>query len=144
MRLQHKEPIPHSSTDRTVVFETKNVGAIPTEGTNLFLYCMIIAFDVDGTLITFNDKVRRDIVQLLINLSQYHRIIVWSGGGKDYAEMWVRRLFLEDYVTSCHTKPVTDIQKNSFFDGQEKQLTEVIDICFDDECVDLAKVNVKI
>lgn len=72
----------------------------------------IIAFDVDGTLITNNDPDRvhgvasKDevphvpIINMLITFSRFKnvRIIVWSGGGKEYAETWGRRLGLDKYV----------------------------------------------
>ena len=106
---------------------------------------MKIAFDVDGTLVTFKDVPRWDIIELLKTLSKYHTVIVWSGGGKDYAEMWVRKLFLDEFVSSCHTKPIADIKDNFFFDGKEKPLEKgEVDICFDDELVKLCKVNIKI
>lgn len=74
-----------------------------------------IAFDVDGTLITniANHKVHRyigkvygadqpneNIVNLLKILSKFKnvKIVVWSGGGKDYAQMWGTRLMLHSFV----------------------------------------------
>lgn len=73
---------------------------------------VIVAFDVDGTLIRNVTKERtpgvvsNDDVPIVhqINtlqvLSTYKniRIVVWSGGGKDYAAMWGRRLGLDKYV----------------------------------------------
>lgn len=59
-----------------------------------------ILFDVDGTLITYDDKPRFEVLDLLraaqaLGLS----IGVWSGGGKDYAQQWVNRLGLKvDWV----------------------------------------------
>jgi len=93
---------------------------------------MIIAFDVDGTLVTYNDKPRWDIIELVKTLSQYHTVIVWSGGGKDYSEMWIRKLFLEDFVRSGHGKYDDDVKG------------DYVDLCFDDENVDLAKINIKV
>lgn len=73
---------------------------------------VIIAFDVDGTLIK-NAGVDREHgipsnddvpimhqINTLIVLSTYKnvRIVVWSGGGKDYAATWGRRLGLDKYV----------------------------------------------
>lgn len=70
-----------------------------------------VAFDVDGTLITNTGNVHPDvsnekIVELLKILSSFKnvRIVVWSGGGKEYAERWVRLLGLEDYVWKCASK----------------------------------------
>lgn len=73
---------------------------------------IIIAFDVDGTLIKNSEEVREhgkvyndDLpivhqINTLIVLSTYKniRIVIWSGGGKQYAEMWGRRLGLDKYV----------------------------------------------
>lgn len=90
---------------------------------------MIIAFDVDGTLIDLNDKPRRNILDMLKFLSSNNKIIVWSGGGKLYAEMIVRRLGLEKYIFSCCSKIGNDF---------------IPDIAFDDELVNLGKVNIKV
>lgn len=73
---------------------------------------IIIAFDVDGTLIANTGSERRhgvvsseDLpivhqINTLQVLSTYKnvRIVVWSGGGKDYAALWGKRLGLDKYV----------------------------------------------
>lgn len=76
---------------------------------------VIIAFDVDGTLIRnepTSDASRipglvhdNDVpIVYWINTLQVLstcknvRIVVWSGGGKQYAETWGRRLGLDKYV----------------------------------------------
>lgn len=73
---------------------------------------VIIAFDVDGTLIRNEEGNRtpgvpnnNDVpivhqINTLQVLSRYKniRIVVWSGGGKQYAELWGRRLGLDQYV----------------------------------------------
>lgn len=73
---------------------------------------VIFAFDVDGTLIRNVDEDREhgtpangDVpivhqINTLQVLSTYKnvRIVVWSGGGKQYAETWGRRLGLDKYV----------------------------------------------
>lgn len=74
---------------------------------------VIIAFDVDGTLIRntesaerthgtpFNDDVPIvhwiNTLQVLSTCKNV-RIVVWSGGGKQYAETWGRRLGLDSFV----------------------------------------------
>ena len=72
----------------------------------------IVAFDVDGTLITNNDSERVHgvpsndevphvpIINMLATFSRFKnvKIVVWSGGGKEYAETWGRRLGLDKYV----------------------------------------------
>lgn len=93
----------------------------------------VICFDVDGTLITYEDEPRWNIIDMLKTLSEKHKIIVWSGGGKDYAEVWVKRLFLQKYVSEVRMKPL-----------REEDMLEDVDICFDDEDVKLATINVKI
>ena len=72
---------------------------------------IIIAFDVDGTLITNTgnctpDVSNKRIVDLLKILSTFKniRIVVWSGGGKEYAERWVRLLGIEDCVWKVFSK----------------------------------------
>lgn len=72
---------------------------------------VIVAFDVDGTLIRQAEGstpgvVNNDSVPIVhqINtlqvLSTYKniKIVVWSGGGKQYAETWGRRLGLDKFV----------------------------------------------
>lgn len=75
---------------------------------------VIVAFDVDGTLIrntaepgdrTHGTPNNEDVpivhqINTLQVLSTYKniRIVVWSGGGKQYAETWGRRLGLDQYV----------------------------------------------
>lgn len=95
---------------------------------------MKVAFDVDDTLI-----IPSIATGLPIDTPNYETIalynwfkkqgccmIIWSGGGVDYARMWGEKLGL---------KPDQVIVKEKCAD---------IDICFDDCDVDLAKVNVKV
>lgn len=73
---------------------------------------LLVAFDVDGTLrCNCTDTCRdpnEEIVQLLRILSRFKniRVIVWSGGGKEYAEGFVRRYGLEKEVPAhrCFSK----------------------------------------
>ena len=95
---------------------------------------MRIAFDVDDTLIIpsvatglATDTPNYEIITIYKWFqSQGHVMIIWSGGGKDYARMWADKLGL---------KPDAIIDKN------EKG---GIDIAFDDCDVNLATVNVKV
>lgn len=66
----------------------------------------IIAFDVDGTLIDSEGNTNWRITDMLRTFSRFKNVevVVWSGGGKDYAEMWVRKLGLEKYVKKCYSK----------------------------------------
>jgi hypothetical protein len=59
-----------------------------------------IAFDLDGTLITYNDLPNYHVIDLLL---WFHRhsiwdIYIWSGGGLDYAQQWTRKLGLDGMV----------------------------------------------
>lgn len=68
---------------------------------------VVIAFDVDGTLVINGDypedgtdKPHTPTIQLLKTLAKFKnvKIVVWSGAGKDYAERWGRLLDLDKYV----------------------------------------------
>lgn len=89
---------------------------------------LTIAFDVDGTLIGLqNDSPRYEIIQVFLTLHNLgHNMVIWSGGGVDYAERWAFKLGL-DWQTQI-------LAKGSI----------VPDIAFDDEDVQLGKVNVKV
>ena len=78
---------------------------------------VIIAFDVDGTLVKHIEPVEpgqfnSDSVPIVHQIntlqvlahSKNVRIVVWSGGGKDYAAMWGRRLGLDQYVWKYASK----------------------------------------
>lgn len=79
---------------------------------------VIFAFDVDGTLIRNATHERQpgvvgndDVpivhqINTLMVLSTYKniRIVVWSGGGKQYAETWGNRLGLDKYVWKYASK----------------------------------------
>lgn len=105
---------------------------------------MIISFDIDGTLITYNDKPRLDILDMLRTLSKYHTIVLWSGGGKEWAELWAKRLYIEEYVSACYTKPMGGKDKTILIGKMEMDSKEYVDVGFDDENVDIAKINIKI
>lgn len=79
----------------------------------------VFAFDVDGTLITNADPARQhgvvssaekshdDIVTLLKILSTCFKnitIVVWSGGGEDYARTIGQRIGIESYVDKYMSK----------------------------------------
>jgi hypothetical protein len=103
---------------------------------------MKIAFDVDDTLIIpaiavedephpyigmFGAIPNYEVIKIYKWFqSQGNHMIIWSGGGIDYAKTWADKLGL---------KPDEVI---------EKKKTDDIDIAFDDCDVDLGKVNVKV
>lgn len=66
---------------------------------------MRILFDVDGTLIDYEDNPREEVINLLKTFADSgFGIIVWSGGGSRYAKHMVERLNLEDYVIAAMAK----------------------------------------
>lgn len=89
-----------------------------------------VAFDIDGTLIKQSDYgsvPRYDIIEkLLWHNKMCHEIYIWSGGGIDYAKTWSEKLGI-----TC-AKAIA------------KQAGQHIDICYDDEEVELAKVNIQV
>lgn len=78
---------------------------------------VVVAFDVDGTLITNgdypgdgNDKPNWRIISMLHGLAHMKnvKVVVWSGGGKDYAQMWGERLGLGKSVWKYASKTEHD------------------------------------
>lgn len=89
-----------------------------------------VAFDVDNTLIKKNelgeDVPNYDILWLLLKFVEIGcNVHVWSGGGKDYAKRWSEKLGILGKVWII-----------------EKKSLEYMDISFDDQEVELAKVNI--
>jgi trehalose-6-phosphatase len=92
----------------------------------------IVAFDVDGTLIWSEgytnhepDTPRYDIIGLYKLFQKFgYVMVIWSGGGKEYAKRWAEKLGLHGCI-------------------YEKGEIEV-DIAVDDEEVRLGKVNLKV
>lgn len=72
----------------------KDLGLPFGEGMQPVAFC----FDIDGTLID-GDKKHTDTIKLLVVLAQQKwknvRVVVWSGGGREYALSIVRRLGLD-------------------------------------------------
>ncbi len=88
---------------------------------------MTIGFDVDGTLLDYNDKPRDDIIELFNWFkNHHHKVIIWSGGGAEYAETIARRLGLEADAYLM------------------KHQSEQVDIAVDDEFVKLGRLNLKV
>lgn len=81
-----------------------------------------IAFDVDGTLIDSEGNPRYHVIDLLRWFAQSSdwRVIVWSGGGIDYARTIARRLGLQQYKIMLGVKfddPAVDIAVDDMADG---------------------------
>lgn len=91
-----------------------------------------IAFDVDNTLIKLNEFNENVPNYPVIMMMQFFKnsgceIYVWSGSGNDWAERWVEKLGLKDYVKAV-------VAKGSF----------VPDVAIDDQEVKLGTVNLKV
>ena len=93
-----------------------------------------IVFDVDGTLITFTDEPKYDVINILLSFHKLgYQIDVHSGGGQSYAQMWVERLGLTEYVSNVYGKcRIT------------KDYVPRWDIAFDDESVAYGRVHLKV
>lgn len=100
---------------------------------------IIIAFDVDGTLISNTnglgkERLNIDIYNIMVLLSKQKntKIIVWSGGGKDYAEQIVLKYGLGKYVEAIYAKQDYD-----------ESIHGKVDIAFDDQHIfSLADKNI--
>lgn len=96
---------------------------------------LTIAFDVDDTIIIPSVVTRnRDIPNyetiaiLKWFQAQGHTIVIWSGSGIDWAKTWAEKLGLDP----CEIRI------------KAKDPANVVDLCFDDCDVELAKVNIKV
>lgn len=97
---------------------------------------LVVAFDTDDTLIipacaTGLDTDTPNYETIAVYKwfqAQGNHMIIWSGGGADYAKLWAERLGLvaNEYL------------------AKDTRLKEKIDIAFDDSLIDLAKVNVRV
>lgn len=90
---------------------------------------MIVAFDTDECLVDRkNNKVLKGNVALLKVLSKQHKVYVWSGRGWENALRVVNELKLEKYISGV----------------SDKYGTFKPDLAFDDQEIDLGKVNIKV
>ncbi len=74
-----------------------------------------IFIDIDGTLTTtpeqqFGPVLRDRIRALRVLVAQGHEVIVWSGGGTDYARRFCKLVNLRDVV--CIGKPAVMVDDN--------------------------------
>ena len=82
-----------------------------------------VAFDVDGTLIDFEDRPRQEVIDKLIDHRRKGDIVyVWSGGGVEYAERWVERLNLGRYVHAVIAKQMYKVKPDIAYDDAEVKL----------------------
>lgn len=93
------------------------------------------AFDCDGTLQDHNDEPRREIIEVLKALAKAgHHIVVWSGGGKDYALSVSRRHGIDQLVGRFASKTESSTQGGDIR----------ADVCFDDQPTRLARLDVRV
>ena len=93
---------------------------------------MIVAFDVDLCLITKENRINHEVLDLLLwFIKNNDRVIIWSGGGIDWAKKWARHLGVDNKVQVA-------------MKTMENAKALGIDIAVDDEFVELGKVNIKI
>lgn len=101
---------------------------------------IIIAFDIDGTIYgsplanRIEPSLNVEIYQMLVILSKMKntKIIVWSGGGKDYAETIGNKFGLNKFVDVYEGKQTYDDTIHGH-----------VDLCFDDQHdVTLADKNI--
>lgn len=116
---------------------------------------LVVAFDVDDTLVIPAVALRgaSDLVEAVPDRdvpnyetiavyrwfqAQGHVMVVWSGGGEDYARMWGEKLGLNaDVYRDKHDRtPFTFV-----YEPYEKSAP---DLAFDDSDLTLATVNVKV
>lgn len=75
----------------------KDLGLPFGEGMEKIAFC----FDIDGTLIDGEEK-HVNTIKLLIAMGEQKwknvKVVVWSGGGEEYAKTFVSRLGLENHV----------------------------------------------
>lgn len=84
---------------------------------------IIIAFDIDGTLISNQnglgvEHLHAHTFQLLVLLSRFKnvKIYVWSGGGQDYAIQICKKYGIDKYVDRCFGKKEYDDTINGKID----------------------------
>lgn len=85
---------------------------------------MLIAFDIDGTLDGGGSQNQWVHGELLKFAGQGHEIIVWSGGGVEYAQRYVDRYKLPARVVI--------------------KCSEVVDVAFDDAAPNLKNARLTI
>lgn len=115
---------------------------------------MKIAFDVDDTLIipAVATSLPADTPNYeLINIyrwfqKQGHHMIIWSGGGVDYATRWAEKLGLQPNEIRVKERlpSICSIHRETSSNCSICQASLDVDICFDDCLVDLGKVNIQV
>ncbi|MCK4307296.1 hypothetical protein KAW50_03600 [candidate division WOR-3 bacterium] len=91
---------------------------------------MKIAFDIDYTLIDEFDKPKYEVIDLFRWFEkQGWDMIIWSGGGVDYAEMWVRKLGLKATIVPKCSMKVDIVVDDEMDEGAlDKELNKIAKI----------------
>ena len=89
---------------------------------------MNICFDIDGCLIDRDKKMIEENVTLLKVLCKSHKVFLWSGNGWNYALTWADELGILEIICGVFNKYGTFRP----------------DIAFDDQEIDLGKINIQI
>ena len=97
---------------------------------------MRVAFDCDGTLLNTDGTLRDEVCRLLIAfLNSNAEVVVWSGGGKNYAENVWNRVAVKYGI--AENEP--DLARKVYCSGKDGSLP---DLTFDDMWVNLGNFNV--
>lgn len=91
----------------------------------------IVCVDVDGTLFKLDGTLNQEIVEVIKALSIFCDVWIWSGGGKDYAELRARDAKITEYIQGAISKLQVDLIGRP-------------DITFDDGEMMLGKVNIRV
>lgn len=90
--------VSHASTPRT------------TRSRNSMMNDMIVCFDCSGTLVDYNDKPQPAVIAMLRGFKAAgYRVVVWSGGGIDFARNIVNFCGITDAVDVISAKTTTII-----------------------------------
>lgn len=90
------------------------------DGKRVYIYV-----DVDGTLIDEHDQPREPVVSAVRLAALRHTVVIWSGGGADYARLWRNRLFPDLSILTCAKYKVTNTPVDAILvDDQFEQMGE--------------------
>lgn len=80
----------------------------------------IVAVDIDDTLVRLDESVNNNVLEFIFVMDRLNAfIILWSGGGEDYARHWGRRLGLDPFI-DLYSAKTTDLQPHlTVDDGPE-------------------------
>jgi hypothetical protein len=101
----------------------------------------VVAFDTDETIYKSWDPgdgsrsmmIRWDVINIAICLKQVGaKLVLWSGGGGEYAKSVANRMGLSFLFDEFSMKSNADAERLC------------VDISFDDQLVDLGKVSIKV